>query len=212
MGDRERASINATDTPTPNEAMSPRPLARSVHGLTRRTPHPWKSDVLRVATARSCALAVAASSASVTPMGRPARRRLATSRPHRPAVSASMGSTRPAKRSGRSRWTHPSRRVRRGPAASNSTPWRSSPRVMTLRNTRSSSRSASQATTPASGRGLTHSDTTFVSRRIFTVAPCATCPGFVEHEVRSRAVARPPGTRRGCRCVESFGPIRQVPR
>lgn len=52
--------------------------------------------------------------------------------------------------------------------ARRSTPCRSSAIVTTLMNTRSSSASASQLTTPGFGRRLVHSDTRFVSSRKFT--------------------------------------------
>ncbi len=74
-----------------------------------------------------------------------------------------MSRMRSSNRSGSSSASHVAKRSRRRPAGNSSTPRRISANEITLRNTRSSSTSASQETTWRSGCGLIHAATTLVS-------------------------------------------------
>jgi len=140
-------------------------LQSSVHGSSIDPTEPRKSLAFRVTRTRWCATAVAASNPSTAPIGRPPLTRRAMMRPHDSATAMSTGRIRPSNLCGRSVRSHSSRRWRRRPGASRSTPARSSPSVSTLRKTPSSSTSPSQVTTRGLGVGFTHSDTTLVSSR-----------------------------------------------
>ena len=89
-----------------------------------------------------------------------------------PSTSSAMAPSTPmilpSNLGARSLRSHSSSRRRRSPAGKRSMPWRISAKVTTLRNTSSSSTRASHSTTPALGRGLVHSETTFVSSKKLT--------------------------------------------
>jgi hypothetical protein len=121
-------------------------------------------------------MAVAASNPSITGMDLPARFASAMITPHRSATEKSMGRILWAKRAWRSTSSQVSNCVRRFPCGSPAVPFRSSPRVSTLRNRSDSSAASIQSSTCGSGLGRTNSEMQFVSRRnpliIRRLGPC----------------------------------------
>jgi hypothetical protein len=142
------------------------PLFGALHGSSRAgstiaTPAESKSRRLRVATARSCASAVAAIKLSLIGIARPSARSPASISAQRSPVEASHGMhcnlLTPSS-------NQRSSRLLRRPRGSRSMPKRISPR-MTGSTASSGSLRASQSTTRRSGAGLVASESTFASTR-----------------------------------------------
>lgn len=178
-----------------------------VHGSNSIFTADSKSAMLRVTSVNSCASAVAAIRASIAPIRFPALSRRATIVPHASATRASTVNTRPSNRNGNSCRTQSARRCLRVLEGRRSTPYRSSPSVTTLMKTRSSSTSASHATTRGCGLGFTHSETTLVSSRKVTDRLGAGDPFAATLSVPIHATANLPGTPPGYRPAASFVPI-----
>ena len=149
-------------------ALDNRPISalHLIQGLMTSMPQPWKSPVFRVATAARWDRAMAAIMASNCDIGRRARSRAATILANARAASSSKGRIRPANSSANICSTAASNRKRRLPGGSVSTPYRTSASVTVVVNTDNGCWAASQPRTMWEGKGLSASESTFVSSTI----------------------------------------------
>jgi hypothetical protein len=151
----------------PRCRLAPALRVRSPHadqGSTMCTPHPLKSELLRVTMVRPRTRAVAAIKPSARGRGLPTCWRGACNSPQARAMDSSMPKQRSPKVA---RW-RPSQATSerlRAPSSSKLMPICSSPKTMTLVHMRSAGVALAQRSTEMAGRGLAVSETTQLSTR-----------------------------------------------
>ena len=174
-----------------------------LHGLISSMPKPSKSLMLRVASVRSCAIAVAAIKPSIDDMPRPLRFACPIKSPQAKATRSSTGMTRCSKRCGRSQASHSVSASRFRPLSIRATPRRISASEMTLRKERSSSSRPNHSRTWSSGCGFVTSDRTLVSSRILTATNHVVRRADAQGLDRRFVGASPSETQQACPCVRS---------